>query len=211
MFGMLDYRAHKLYWIICLPFRLVSRAAFLVIIAIAIGIAKWTEFNPLGQIGIGYVSMEGIALLFYFLWLMLIAVPIEKAFFWLVDIIPSRGVDLQEAKSVVKLGPIVWLSKKMSSDIDSWTYEDTEYMASTMNWRARLLDGRKRLEDRVRALQDAYYETGKQPSDFRQDEIKKLIQPYEFRWYETFFMSQQGFNSMMGATIIAVAILYMNS
>jgi hypothetical protein len=36
MFGMLDYRAYKLFWLIGLPFRLALRLAFFVILAIAI-------------------------------------------------------------------------------------------------------------------------------------------------------------------------------
>ena len=57
--GMLDYRANKrlLSWII-------SRLLFFVIIAIAVLIARWTDYSPLAQFVIAYVTMDGVALIF---------------------------------------------------------------------------------------------------------------------------------------------------
>ena len=56
---MLDYRAHKrrLSWII-------SRLLLFVIIAIAVLIARWTDYSPLVQFVIAYVTMDGVALVF---------------------------------------------------------------------------------------------------------------------------------------------------
>src|SRR5262245_21856375 len=56
---MLDYRAHnrRLSWII-------SRLLFFVIIAIAVLIARWTNYSPLVQFAIAYVTMDGVALVF---------------------------------------------------------------------------------------------------------------------------------------------------
>jgi hypothetical protein len=56
--GMLNYGAQRL------PFWIISRLLFFVIIAIAILIARWTEYSPLVQSVIAYVAMEGIALVF---------------------------------------------------------------------------------------------------------------------------------------------------
>jgi hypothetical protein len=36
MFGMLDYRAHKLLWLIFLPLRLILRIVFFVEVAVAV-------------------------------------------------------------------------------------------------------------------------------------------------------------------------------
>src|SRR5262249_11710235 len=54
---MLDYPAHKrlLFWII-------PRLLFFAIIAIAILIARWTEYSSLVRSVIAYVAMDGIAL-----------------------------------------------------------------------------------------------------------------------------------------------------
>jgi hypothetical protein len=46
MFGMLDYRAHKLFWLLTLPFRLVSRAFYFIFVAIAVSIGIWTGYQP---------------------------------------------------------------------------------------------------------------------------------------------------------------------
>ena len=40
MFGMLDYRAYKFFWLVGLPLRLISRLCFFVIVAIAIMIGR---------------------------------------------------------------------------------------------------------------------------------------------------------------------------
>ena len=114
MFGMLDYRAHKLFWLVTFPFRLIARLAFFVIVVIAILIARWTEYSPLIQIVVAYVTMEAIAMVFVALWALLVSWPIQKIFFWLVDVMPSRGENDEEAKEVVCKGQIIWLSKKLS-------------------------------------------------------------------------------------------------
>ena len=49
MFGMLDYRAYKLFWLVGLPLRLISWVFFFAILAIAILIARWTEYPALVQ------------------------------------------------------------------------------------------------------------------------------------------------------------------
>jgi hypothetical protein len=63
MFGMLDYRAHKLFWLIGLPFRITWRLLWFVIVALAVLIGRWTEYPPLAQIVIAYVAMEGMSLI----------------------------------------------------------------------------------------------------------------------------------------------------
>ena len=161
MFGMLDYRAHKLYWLLTLPFRIVCRLVFFAFIAIAIIIAQWTDNSPLVQIVIACVAMEGMAFIFGLLWLFLVTLPIEKIFLWTVDVVPSHGEDHEEAKEIVRKGPIVWLTKKLMNHIDQWTYEDTDAFVSCMNWRARLLfNERERFKKRVAVLEQVHYDTG---------------------------------------------------
>ena len=67
MFGMLDYRAHKLIWLLRLPWRLVGRIAFLSIIVIAVLIAEWTEFSLLPKIVVGIVAFEAIGFVVFIL------------------------------------------------------------------------------------------------------------------------------------------------
>jgi len=140
MFGMLDYRAYKLFWLITLPFRIAARLAFFVIIGIAIFIGHRTGYHVLVQMVIAYVAFEAISWVFSYLWALLIATPIAKAFFWVIDVVPSRGENMEEAKLIANVGPMVWLNKKLMNDIGNWTFDDTQEFAKCLGWRARLAE-----------------------------------------------------------------------
>jgi hypothetical protein len=212
MFGMLDYRAYKLFWLLGLPLRLAWRAVYFITIAIAVSIGMWTGYQPpLVQMIVAYVAFEGILLVLNILWQLLITWPVSTIFFWLVDVIPARGEDAEQAKQIVKGGPIIWLSCKMWNHIDEWTFEDTDAYASQMNWRARLFfNAREKVGKRMALLENAYYDTGKQPSELGANEVDKLLKPYMSSWFETAIVSPYFFNSIMAATIIIVAILYLS-
>jgi hypothetical protein len=207
MFGMLDYRAHKLFWLLTLPFRLAWQLLFIAIVVAAILIARWTEYIPLIQIIVGLVAMWAMSLVFGLLWLFLVTLPVEKIFFWMVDVIPSRGEDMEEAKEVVRKGPIIWLTKKLLNHIDSWTYEDTAAWVSCMNWRARLFFNEKeKFAKRLEVLEQVYDETGQQPASLPQAELDKLLKPYKPGWLQVGVVSFP--NDIMGAAIIIIAIWY---
>jgi hypothetical protein len=204
MFGMLDYRAYKLLQLIGLPFRIALRLAFFVIAAIAI------FSHVLVQMVVAYVAFEVILLIFFWLWVFLIANPVAKAFFWVIDVVPSRGENMGEAKAIVQAGPIVWLGKKFENDIGNWTYEDSEEFAKCMNWRARLFfNGRERVGKRAAVMQEAYLNTGKQPAELGEAEVKKLLKPYEGNWFENFIVHQHGWNSIIAGTLIIMGILFL--
>ncbi len=210
MFGMLDYRAYKLFWLVGFPLRVVSRLSFFAILAVAILIALQTSYVPVVKMGIAYGAMEGILLGFIIVWWLLIVWPIDKAFFWVVDVVPSRGEDTHEAREIARRGPVIWLSKKLMNDIENWTFEDTEEFVKCLNWRSRLFfKARERVSKRVRVLQDAYYETGKQPAELGDAEVKRLLKPHKDNWLETVIMSQQGWNAIVGATIIIFVMMYL--
>jgi hypothetical protein len=132
-------------------------------------------------------------------------------FFWTVDVIPSKGEDAGEAREIVRRGPILWLAKKMMCHIDEWTYEDTNAFVSLINWRARLFfKQREKTLNHIAALQGLYEDTGKQPYEFDQRELAKMLKPYAPSWFQKAIVTPQFFNSIMGATIIIVAILYLS-
>ena len=211
MFGMLDYRAYKLFWLIGLPLRLLWRIVWVACIAAGILIARYTEYPPLAQIVIGYLAMEGIALVASIIWLLLITWPIDKIFFWLIDVVPSRGENIDEAKEIVRRGPLIWLTKKLLNHIDDWSYDDTDEFVKQLNWRARLLfKEREKFEKRVAVLYQMYEDTGKQPGELPQTELDKLLKPHKAGWFETAIVSPYGWNSIVGAAIIIVAILYLS-
>jgi hypothetical protein len=137
MFGMLDYRAYKLFWLLTFPFRILRKALHFMLVGIAIWIGIWSEFQPLVlQMVIAYVAFEGMGIVLVILWTLLIILPVDKMFFWIVDVIPARGENIEEAKEIVRKGPAIWLTKKMTDHIDERTFEDTDAFVSLMNWRA---------------------------------------------------------------------------
>jgi hypothetical protein len=211
MFGMLDYRAHKLFLLVAMPFRVINRLMYFVFIAIAVGLAEWTKFGMPAKVAVGYVSFEGMFLVFGILWLFLVTLPVQKIFFWMIDVIPSRGADEEEAQEIVMKGKAVWLYKKLATEIENFTYKDTDELASTMNWRARLFfNGKEKLDKRVAALYEIYEQTGKQPGSFPDAEIKKMLGGLNPSWFEKVIVSPQAFNSIAACLIIIVAILYLN-
>src|SRR5262249_1679649 len=49
-----------------------------------------------------------------------------------------RGENIEEAKLIGSVGPMVWLQKKLMNDIGNWTFDDTQEFAKCLGWRARL-------------------------------------------------------------------------
>jgi hypothetical protein len=136
----------------------------------------------------------------------------RKNIFWLIDVVPSRGEDTEEAKDIVRSGPIIWLSKKLMNDIGNWTYEDTEAFVKCLNWRARIFFGEgEKFHNRVQILKDVYYETEKQPSDLPKAELDKLMKPYQTGWFGSLIVNPHGWSAILGLLIITAAILYLNA
>jgi len=65
MFGMLDYRAYKLLWLICQPLRLVIWIAAWGSVVIAIMISASLHYSVLVRIVIAYAIWEGAATRYY--------------------------------------------------------------------------------------------------------------------------------------------------
>jgi len=89
MFGMLDYRAHKLYRLLSFPIVICGRIAFLIAVAIGIWIAVQYDYGFLVRFAIAYVSMEIIAGLLGLLYALVIWI-FSAIFFWIVDVVPWR-------------------------------------------------------------------------------------------------------------------------
>ena len=209
MFGMPDYRAYKLLWLICAPLRVLVWTAAWGSIAIAIMFSASLHYSVLLQIIIAYAIWEGSgiviiiirAILFWF---------IKKGFFWLVDVVPAKAENVAEAKEMVVGGPITWLSKKFLTDIQNWTDDDTEQLASLMNWRARLFfRSTERIHKRIWKFKDLYETTGKQPGDLTQKGQQELVGYLEYSWFEKAIINQISFNAITRVVIITVAIVAM--
>ena len=209
MFGMPDYRAYKLLWLICAPLRVLVWIAAWCSIAIAIMFSASLHYSVLVRIVIAYAIWEGLgiailiirAVLFWF---------IKKGFFWLVDVVPAKAASVVEATEMVLGGPLTWLSKKLLTDIQNWTDDDTEQFASLMNWRARLLFGStERIRKRIWKLKDLYETTGKQPGDLTEEQQREIARYLDFSRFEKAIINPHSFGAMVRVVIITVAIVSM--
>jgi hypothetical protein len=126
-------------------------------------------------------------------------------------VIPARGANEEEAKNIVVHGRVVWLGKKLDNEIENWTYKDTDDFVSALNWCARIwFNAREKFEKRLAILQQVYEDTGRQPGSFPPKEIEKLLGHLNPGWFEKAIVHQQFFNSIVGGSIIIIAILYLN-
>lgn len=211
MFGMLDYRAHKLLWLLCLPLRLLVRLSVFANVAASVFIAQSTSYPLLVKCVIGCVAFEAIGVVILLVW-QLVYWIVQQMFFWLIDVVPSDGENAAEAREVVIRGKFIRLGKKFLAHIDDWTTDDTrEFVSGVCNWRTRLLfNVRERMEKRVAILKRYQNETGKQPQDMRGTELQKLVGHFEMNWFERLISNQVFFNSMVGGCIIIAALVFLN-
>ncbi len=212
MFGMLDYRAHKLYWLMSLPFRLVMRITFFVAIIVAILIAQSTSFGTLIKIVIAYVAFEAILLVVGTAIYAALGWVLTRFFFFLIDVVPAHGANAEEAKAIVLTGRAFELLKNLENDIENWTYDDTRELVSKANWRARwFFPIRERMEARIRELKRIHDETGQQPRDLGQAAIEKLCEALpngKVSLLEKAIVNQQFFNSIVAFCIIVIIFAY---
>jgi hypothetical protein len=211
MFGMLDYRAYKLFRVLGFPLRVIVKLLSFACIGLAILIAQWTELGTLPKLLIGYASFEGSGLILGLLWFFLVSWPAEKIFFWVIDVIPARGENEEEARQIALHGRIIWLAKKLNNDIGNWTYKDTDGFVSALNWRAVLLFGAKeKFQKRVAILRRLYEDTGRQPGSFSEQELQKYIGHLNPGLFEQAIVNAHYFFSIIAGVIITMAVLHLN-
>jgi hypothetical protein len=211
MFGMLDYRAHKLRWLLLLPVKLLQFLGICVLGFVAVMMARSTQYSVPVKIVIAYVGLEvTAAILLYLLWRPLGWV-IDRVFFWLIDVVPARGADADEARGIVRFGRLFELEKKLCTQIEDWTPMDTrEYVTLCTNWRARFFPVRERVERTVAELKHMYAVTGQRlkPEDKAKTmpEIHKRlgIAP---KWLEKLIVPRQWFNSIIAFLVITLVML----
>jgi hypothetical protein len=211
MFGMLDYRAYKLLWLICWPLRLVMFVGSWGAVFIAIMISSSIDVIPLYRIVIAYAIWEGFGIVLSILrWL--IFWFIKKCFFWLVDIIPSKGENVAQAKEMVVGGPMMWMGKKFMNDIGNWTDDETEEFAALVNVRARWFFGStERIRKRIWRFADHYEQTGQQPIEMTETERNELTADLDYSWFEKAIINPIAFGSIVKIVVITIAILSFNN
>jgi hypothetical protein len=124
MFGMLDYRAHKLYWVLTKPWFFFIWIINLALIggAFLIGTEKFA--NPLVQLGAALLALEIMGGIFWavtqsFFWCA------DRLFFFFIDVVPAEGRTKEEALAVLRGGDAIRHAAKLAEP-SKWTWEDTE-------------------------------------------------------------------------------------
>ena len=211
MFGMLDYRAYKLLWLICWPLRLAMLVASCGAVFIAIMISSSLGIIPLFRIAVAYEIWEGLGIVLLIIrWA--IFWFIKKCFFWIVDIVPSKAENVAEAKEMVVGGPLTWMGKKFGADIGNWTADDTQEFSALMNVRARWFFGsNERVRKRIRRFAEHYEETGQQPFDMTEKERNQLVADLDYSWFEKAIINPIAFGAIVKIVVITIAIVSLDN
>jgi len=213
MFGMLDYRAHKLYWLLTMPFAVVAKLSFYAVVVASIVIAEQTSKSVGTKIVIAYAAMEAICILVFQVFWRLVFGALNKIFFFFVDVLPAHGTNAEDARGVALVGNLFLLNKKLENEIEHWTEEDTKsYMSLGANWRARtFFSARERFAHVVEELKRIHQETGQEPRDLGYGGVEKVRESLKgghVTLLETVIVRQHIFNSLVGLIIIILAVCY---
>ena len=205
MFGMLDYRAHKLFLLLFgLP--LIALSLFgmfgLGFIAYLIGfsfVETWAI-----KVVLSIVSMVVIQLLWD-----LFALAIGKIFefiFWLfVDLIPADGRTNFEAQVVVVNGEKGITALKTSQDPKLWTDEDIQKL-SKLDWIEHLFFG-DRIVSRCRQVREHFTENP--DIEYTEWRLKEFVDNSNvpFIWQEKVFSSKANRKLIIAYSVFVVLIL----
>jgi hypothetical protein len=129
MFGMLDYRAHKLYRVLVSPVVFVLSIFNIVCLPIvAYLIAIYFASRQGLQFLLALVVLFLLGIPWYFGVRMILAIPVG-IFNFLIDPEPAEGRTKEEAKMVVESGDKAILLLKLNKPVSEWTDEDIEVVA----------------------------------------------------------------------------------
>jgi len=142
MFGMLDYRAHKLYWLLTRPLALA-----ILIISYAIVVGSFLISLEYAQsfwvrLLVSIVSLEIISLLFALL-VKVLGFALEKVFYFLVDVVPAEDRSREEALLVLKFGETMRLNFNLMNRPELFRETESERFIQLLNrasgWILRIL------------------------------------------------------------------------
>ncbi len=208
MFGMLDYRAHKLYWLL---FFIPSKILFLIAIfglplinyLIGFQLAETRFF----QILISLISLFVIELI----WLLLIFNVTDKLFQFifslLVDVIPHDGRTKEEAQLVVWNGEKAVRALALKKEPDTWADELILEIPKN-DWVVNMFYR----DDVIRRLELIREEFNNQSSDdspFTETEVAQILKDnsLEMGWFEKLVTSGQR-ASIYAYTTLLLLFLY---
>jgi hypothetical protein len=214
VFGMLDYRAHKLLWLLFLPLRCVGLAGpYLAAVVSPLLVQAFLPRYPLiVKFLVAFLGAEIAISIPFALLIAGVKHLLLKLFFWIVDVVPAHGADEEEARRVVLQGPAYALVRKFERDIGAWTEADTDRFVSLMNWRARwFFPAKERVRFVVGALQRLYRAEGKQPYELGDKvirEIKGQFPGSKEDWFEKLVVNPIAFHTALRLLVVGAVLHY---
>jgi hypothetical protein len=113
MFGILDYRAYKLFWLIMFPISLMAVALILGttgVVALVVQ-TQVSTYHFLVRLVAAWFAAEIAANIIGILFTLLVHSTVKKAFFWVIDVVPAHGKTPEEARHIAEAGPSYELGK----------------------------------------------------------------------------------------------------
>lgn len=210
MFGMPDYRAHKLFWLIGQPFRLASvPLSWAIVVAVQLHALSRLDYRPLLLIPVIWLIGMLVLLAFWMVFNAIIA-PLQRVFFSVVDVVPSLATNADDARQVVLLGPQFTLNRKLKTDILAWTEEDTDVYVLGQTWLAwRFLPRRGRFARFVELLKDICRRDGRQPGQLPDATLWELrFQARNAGWWQRVIDRPLALEAITSFVLAAVLVLW---
>jgi len=153
MFGMLDYRAHKLYLLLyTVPLIVLRLAAVFLIPAIAYGIGLNYGSSRVWQIAIAIGSIFLVEIGFLIVQ-SIFGYVFKTVFNFFIDVVPANGRSEEEAELVLWNGETAINVLVFENPASEWTDEDIEIFAKKNSF---LWMFRQAKRDRLHDLRDHY-------------------------------------------------------
>ncbi len=187
MFGMIDYRAHKLYWLLYRPIWAFSWIIMVVSVLAAYGIGNYFFHNFLAVFAIAMIASFLIEIPIT-VFMMALNWCFNAIFKFIIDVVPADGRTAEEAWQVTIGGDAVVLSLKFEKNILAFTEYDLDRFIKCLGFLPRVL-----FASRIRARMSAYLEVAAEKAargeEFRGFSREEAISINEARglqlaWYE---------------------------
>lgn len=197
MFGMLDYRAHKLYRVLVAPVVFVLSIFNVVCLPIvAYLIAIYFASRQGLQFLLALVVLFLLGIPWYFVVRMILAVPVG-IFNFLIDPEPAEGRTKEEAKMVVASGDKAILLLKLNKPVTEWTDEDIEGVAGISS-----IFFRGAVRQRIYAIREYYLDNPDvAKNEYATNKFLKQVR-LSMGWLETAVT-----NPMLRSLILQLAVL----
>ena len=192
MFGMLDYRAHKLYIILfCIPLLILNLFAMFGVPFLNYLIGLHFADERLFQIGISIIASFFLGLIWFIFVSQIIVKLFEFIFTLFIDVIPHDGRTKEEAKLVVWGGDNAIVTLEVNKHPSKWR-ENLEYDFVKIDWVQNLFFRETVIERMERVKERFEFENEEEIASYSSYKINKFLAEnnLEMSWEEKYFCNK---------------------